>query len=230
MIRRLAQRAPRCSAASRTTAAPSRRGAVAARCTSLLLTGAVVTVVLAACASPSPSPVGPVPDSGVPAFSGPWASEFAASYDRATDDFTRSVIEDGVVSEAERAEMIDRFTRCVADLGYAVEEYALDGSFSLTFAPDTDADAAYEEVKGCSRSSGETEIGALSSWTQRNPERADETTLIVECLARADVVPSSYSTGDYADDTSRDDFPFPDEDAGRAVLQGCRVDPLGVGL
>ena len=185
--------------------------------------------MLAACASPPPSPVGSVPGSGVPEFSGPWASEFAASYDRATDDFTRSVIEDGVVSEAERAEMIDRFTRCVADLGYAVEEYALDGSFSLTFAPDTDADIANEEVKGCSRSSGETEIGALSSWTHRNPDRADETALIVECLARSGVVPSSYSTSDYADDTSHDDFPFVDEDAGREALQRCRIDPLDVG-
>ena len=142
MIRPLAQGTPRSSAASTTAAAPSRRGAGVRRWPSLALTGAALTVVLAACASPPPSPVGSVPGSGVPEFSGPWASEFAASYDRATDDFTRSVIEDGVVSEAERAEMIDRFTRCVADLGYAVEEYALDGSFSLTFAPDTDADIA----------------------------------------------------------------------------------------
>ncbi|MCJ1672651.1 hypothetical protein MT355_05245 [Rathayibacter sp. VKM Ac-2929] len=184
---------------------------------------------LAGCAAHGPSANGSAPARDVPAFSGPWASEFAASYDRATDDFTRSVIEDGVVSEQERSEMIDRFTRCVADLGYGIDEYALDGSFHLTFAPDTDADAAYEDVKGCSRSSGETEIGALYSWTHRNPDRADETTLIVECLARSGVVPSSYSKGDYADDTSHDDFPFVDEAAGREALQGCRIDPLGVG-
>ncbi|WP_133960495.1 hypothetical protein [Rathayibacter sp. PhB151] len=125
--------------------------------------------------------------------------------------------------------MIDRFTRCVADLGYGIDEYALDGSFHLTFAPDTDADAADEEVKGCSRSSGETEIGALSSWTRRNPDRADETTLMVECLSRSGVVPSSYSTSDYANDVARDDYPFAEEDAGREALQRCRVDPVGVG-
>ncbi|WP_148060083.1 hypothetical protein [Rathayibacter sp. PhB152] len=195
----------------------------------LVVGGAVLALGLAGCVAHGRSADGSAPAREVPAFSGPWASEFAASYGRATDDFTRSVIEDGVVSEQERAEMIDRFTRCVADLGYGIDEYALDGSFHLTFAPDTDADAANEDVKGCSRSSGETEIGALYSWTHRNPDRADETTLIVECLARSGVVPSSYSKGDYADDASRDDFPFVDEAAGRESLQGCRIDPLGLG-
>lgn len=195
----------------------------------LVALSAALVLGLTACTSPAAPDGQSGPAPGTPAFNGPWASEFAAAYDRATDDLTRSVIEDGVVSEQERAEMIDRFTRCVADLGYCVDEYALDGSFHLTFAPETDADAAYEEVKGCSRSSGETEIGALSSWTHRNPDRADETTLIVECLARSGVVPSSYSSSDYADDTSHDDFPFVDEDAGREALQRCRIDPLGVG-
>ncbi|MCJ1699388.1 hypothetical protein MT356_06620 [Rathayibacter festucae] len=195
----------------------------------LVALGAALILGLTACTSAATPDGQSEPALGTPAFSGPWASEFAAAYDRATDDFTRSVIEDGVVSEQERAEMIDRFTRCVADLGYGVDEYALDGSFHLTFAPDTDADAAYEEVKGCSRSSGETEIGALSSWTHRNPERADETTLVVECLARSGVVPTSYSTSDYANDVPRDEYPFAEEDAGREALQRCRVDPVGVG-
>lgn len=195
----------------------------------LLVLSATLLLGLTACSSPTASERQSEPALDRPAFSGPWASEFAASYDRATDDFTRSVIEDGTVSEEERAEMIDRFARCVADLGYGIDEYALDGSFHLTFAPDTDADAANEDVKGCSRSSGETEIGALYSWTHRNPDRADETTLIVECLIRFGVVPPSYSTSDYANDVSNDDYPFAEEDAGRAALEGCRFDPLGGG-
>jgi hypothetical protein len=195
----------------------------------LVVLSAALLLGMTACSSAAASKRQFEPALEGPAFSGPWAAEFASAYDRAADDFSRSVIEDGVVSEQERSEMIDRFTRCVADLGYGIDEYALDGSFHLTFAPDTDADAAYEDVKGCSRSSGETEIGALYSWTHRNPDRADETVLIVDCLVRSGVVPSSYSTSDYANDALRDDYPFAEEDAGREALKRCRIDPLGVG-
>ncbi|MBF4461797.1 MULTISPECIES: hypothetical protein [unclassified Rathayibacter] len=124
--------------------------------------------------------------------------------------------------------MIDRFKGCVSGLGYKIDEYKLDGSFNLNFPPDTDADIANEDVKSCSRDSGEAEIGSLYSWTHRNPDRMDEDTLIVDCLVEAGVVPSSYSISDYTSDTTRDDFPFVDEDKGRDTLEECRVDPLGV--
>lgn len=188
---------------------------------------ALVVVGLVACTSQTiPTTEGAESASDVE-FTGPWAAEFSASYARASDEFSRKAIKDGAISEQEYSEMIDRFRGCVSGFGYDIGDYELDGSFSLTFPPETSSDVANSDVESCSRQSGEAEIGSLYSWTHRNPDRTDEGSLIVECLVKKAVVPSSYSANDYANDSSRDDYPFVDEDAGREALEECRIDPLG---
>lgn len=188
---------------------------------------ALLVVGLTACTGRTPPAA--EGDASLPGveFTGPWAAEFSASYARASDDFSRKAIGDGSISEQEYSEMIDRFRGCVSGFGYDIGEYKLDGSFTLTFPPETSADVANKNVDACSRQSGEAEIGSLYSWTHRNPDRSNEDSLIVECLVAKAVVPSTYSTSDYANDSSRNEFPFADEESGGEVLERCRIDPLG---
>lgn len=187
--------------------------------------------ILAGCATPGPNTTREIPSDHRTAadFTGPWAAEFADAYNTATDDFTREVLADGVVTDAERSEMLARFTSCLNAGGvWLTSEYRFDGSYNFTFDHSMDSDKANSVENDCSRSSGEYLIGALYSSTHRNPDHADIEQLIAECLTKNGVAPDGYSAANYRENRKSDKYPFPNEKTGREILESCRVDPLSL--
>lgn len=159
---------------------------------------------------------------------GPWSSEIAAMFDESTSEFVRGVLEDGVISDREVAEMRDRYERCLSASGIVLTSFAHDGATEITFPPTVSPERAHDTMAECSRSSGEYPIGALSSWMQRNPEHRDEDTIMAECLVAHGVVPSDYRAADYAMDTTSGSWPFQEQSNGRDALEACVADPFGL--
>ena len=209
----------------RVPARPGRdlRPLAAVACSVLLLTG---------CSSIDDQDVltddGRTHSSEAPPFSGPWAAEFTSEYQEAESDFVRAVLEDEVITDQELSEMRDRFAECLS--AYAITDVVLDddGSVSLTYPDGADSDTVNDQVLGCSKESGELQIGALHSWIRRNPDNQDENTIMAACLVRKGVVDSSYGADEYAEDYADDDFPYTDPTAGETALLDCNADPLGL--
>ena len=190
------------------------------------------TAALAACgaAASSHSEIpGPTPAStgAIPTFDGPYAAEFADFYARASSDFVREVLKDGLVTDAEFAEMTARFTSCLADQGVTFQGFDPGGGFGTSNAPNGgDTETIVNE---CSHSSGQDFIGALYSFMKRNPDNLDSATITKDCLIRKGVVPPDYSAEEFAqDNTGRfADFGSLPNDLQKALVS-CSSDPLGL--
>ena len=160
-------------------------------------------------------------------FEGPWAAEFAEHYERANDEYTKAVLSDGVITEQEIAETIDRLKACLDSSSITMTEYEFDGSYQTTFPPSLGNDKANDIVEGCSRTSGEALIGSLYTWVQRNPQHQDENQMIVDCLINEGAVAPGYRVEEFLADATADKFPFTVvEAAGRETLADCQADPL----
>ncbi len=163
----------------------------------------------------------------VPEFSGPYASEFADLYTRASSDFARDVLADGQITDAEFAEMTSRFASCLDDQGITFHGFQPDGSLSTSVAPGG-ADT-HSIVSECSGSSGEDVINALASIMRVNPENVAWASLMVDCLVGRGVVPQGYTVEQYEqDDASRfadfENLPVELQEA----LTSCSSDPQGL--
>jgi len=190
------------------------------------------TAALAACGSAasnqSESPgLTPASLGEVPTFDGPYAAEFAEFYAGTSSDFVREVLKDGLITDAEFAEMTDSFTSCLADQGITFQGFEPDGGFGTSNAPNGGDTAKL--VDECSHSSGQDYIGALYNFIKRNPDNLDSATIIKDCLIRKGVVPSDYSAEEFAqDNTGRfDDFGSLPADLQQALVS-CTSDPLGL--
>jgi hypothetical protein len=191
---------------------------------------ALLPPLLAACAVPAAtSPT--VPEAaatvGAPHLDGPWAAEFAEYYAEAPNDFVRTALADGNISDAEYAEMTERFRSCLADAGITFHGFQPDGAFSTSLAPgglDT-----HDVVNGCVGPSGQDSIGLLHDVMAANPDNIDAATAIAACLVESGEVPASYAADDYRADL---DGRFRDAEAldGRLaeVLDTCMTDPFDV--
>lgn len=80
-----------------------------------------------------------------PEFTGPLAQDLAAVWQTTTTDRQREILADGVVTEAENAELQEAFTRCMADEGYEVE-WQEGGGFAVFSPEQSDPQAT---VHGC---------------------------------------------------------------------------------
>ncbi|NTW40278.1 MAG: hypothetical protein HGA44_10400 [Cellulomonadaceae bacterium] len=163
----------------------------------------------------------------VPDFSGPYAAEFAESYQSAESDFVRRALEDENISDAEYAEMTERFRQCLADVGITFKGFDSTGAYSTTLAPN--ADDTHELVGTCVTESGQDAIGLLRDLISVNPQNLDTATIMAECLVREGVVEPGYGPDDYTtDSTGR----FADLEALPADLaeavESCSSDPLGL--
>ncbi len=163
-----------------------------------------------------------------PKFTGPWASEFSEHYLEASDDFTRTVLSDGKITEQEFSEMMTKFTDCLAASSITISPYQFDGSYNMQFGDALTSEAAHEISTNCSKKSGEDLIGSLYSWVHRNPAKENEQSILAECLVKRGVVSSGFSERDYSESMTSGKFPFADEKAGNDALQECRLDPLGL--
>jgi len=161
-------------------------------------------------------------------FEGPWAAEFEASYAATDSEFVRSVLEDGVITDQEYAEMFERFRSCLRTAGITVTDVGSDGSFSTHFPESLGPDAANDATKRCSVEAGENHISSLYHFVARNPQHLDEAEMVVACLIDAEVVEPSYSPDDFKRESPTGSFSLIDQDAGWPVLKECMADPLGI--
>lgn len=173
--------------------------------------------------------VGCASDPSVQIPEGPWSTEFQSAYDSVDDPFVRGVLLDGAVTEQEYAEMVGRYSECMADVGITLKENPpSEGGFSYTFPASVSNDEAHAADTRCSEESGEYVIGALYHFVKRNPQHLDENRIVYDCLLAADVIDTSYTVDDFADDYVSQSFPFADDEASMERLGACDADPLGL--
>ncbi len=135
----------------------------------------------------------------VPEFEGPYAAEFADFYVHSTSEFVRAVLADGEITDAEYAEMVTRLSECLDGYGVELQSIAPGAGMSTTNAPNG-ADT-HEIINTCSVVAGENSIGALRDFMADNPDNADPTPLIVQCLVDSGTVPSDYGVEDFDTDS-----------------------------
>lgn len=184
---------------------------------------AVTSLLVAGC-----GPTGSSADAvDVPPFDGPYAAEFAAFYADSQSEFARQAIADEEITDAEYAEMEQKFRTCLEGEGVTFSGFEPDGSYEASPLPG--GGDPYEVVKACERESGADTVGALHDIMAQNPQNLDVPTIMAECLVGKGVAPAGYSADDYlADMEGR----FSDLAAltteVRDALTTCSSDPLGL--
>lgn len=162
-------------------------------------------------------------------LSGPWAAEFEKAYSESSDEFVREAVKDGRISDAEFAEMLARYTDCMADAGLTLKRLPEpEGGYSFSFPDTMTAEAANETDVRCSLASGEYPIGALYNWVKRNPDRLDEKQIIHDCLLREGVIGQQYTLEEFTRDYENFEYPFASDQDSMTTFEVCQADPLGL--
>ena len=134
-----------------------------------------------------------------------------------------------MISEQEYAEMLARFTTCVDDAGISFDGFKPDGSSEFEVPSGMSTDRGNELMDEYSLSSGESTVGAVYHWVNRNPENLDENEIMAQCLIDSDVVDPSYTAEDFAADEMEETMPWTtDAESGHEALRACNSDPLGL--
>lgn len=195
-----------------------------------LALAASTVVAVTACSSDIDSRPGDGGGQGMPAFSGPLASDFEKAWKETDSQFVQDVLADEEISEQEWAELETDLDQCLEKSGLELEELEPEGGISVLYqgVPQARGDAA---IDVCKETSGLNQLGYIRNELLTNPRGLDPAEAIASCLVRAGVVESSYSAEDYAADMGDggdDDFPLPfivDEAAGVAAVEVCNRDP-----
>lgn len=194
--------------------------------TAAAVTAAAVLVALVGCADPQPAGTSR-PEAADLELSGPWADVFAEALDESESAVEREILADGVVTSTELEQAHDGVRRCLADSGLAVD-YSPDGGFELTDldgdAPDMPFERSDAALQAC-ETRFDSWVTFLFEQVRRNPERLDEGTIQVRCLADAGLVDPSYGRDDWEADDESGTFPF---DTQSEAAQSCLRDPLGL--
>lgn len=192
----------------------------------LLLPAVLGLVTLTGC-SPARGAAPGADDNGAPHFKGPYATEFAHVFAKTKSEFVRKVLADEQITDAEYAEMEERFTTCLDGVGITFDGFQPDGSYHTSPAPNGGDTKAI--VDKCSMDSGATEIGMLHDIMAVNPDNQDLPTLIAKCLVGTGKVPADYSRDAYESDLQgRFANPATLPTDLRAALETCSSDPLGL--
>lgn len=194
--------------------------------TAAAVTAAAVLVALVGCADTQPAGTSR-PEAADLELSGPWADVFAEALDESESAVEREILADGVVTSTELEQAHDGVRRCLADSGLAVD-YSPDGGFELTDldgdAPDMPFERSDAALQAC-ETRFDSWVTFLFEQVRRNPERLDEGTIQVRCLADAGLVDPSYGRDDWEADDESGTFPF---DTQSEAAQSCLRDPLGL--
>ncbi|RLP75748.1 hypothetical protein D9V32_09835 [Mycetocola tolaasinivorans] len=158
---------------------------------------------LPACSTATPSPLpsidrteGRPAEADIPEFTGSWAEDFREQYRLTTTDKARAMLSDGVVTAAEYAEVRESLLRCAAERGVTIEAIRIDGSREFSFETIT-SDEANDVMNRCEDESGDSTVGTLWYWMQRNPAQLDEDELVLSCLHRIGVVDQGVTIDQY---------------------------------
>ena len=186
----------------------------------LILTTFVALGTLTGCAPTEPTPE----------FSGPWAAEFAEFYaDSSDNEFVRSVLKKGSITEQDVAETWERFRTCLAGVGITISDIDAHGGYhSQADDSVSNTDEHQRLVNKCSKESGENTINALYYPMLFNPGHDTDDSTVVDCLIDAGVAPPNYTAEQYLLDHEADRFPKVDVPDRRRKWEDCESDPLGI--
>lgn len=195
-----------------------------------VLVGMVCICVLSACADVDGSPgesIGQGEQPRVttsPVSQGPWSDWFTRVFDAPdTTSAQRDILADGVITDTEYTELRNSFRRCLEDLGVSV---ALDPDGGFSVRADgklSEAQVTADAVPGCERKTVGS-VAMLYEQIRRNPERKDESLIVVECLKRNHIVAGAYTVAQYDKDIANQTG----IDWAARDVQRCAQDPLGV--
>lgn len=166
----------------------------------------------------------PPPVASAPAFDGPWSDWFTRVYQAGdTTPEQRDVLADGVITDAEYVGLRNRFRQCLEDLGVAVALDS-DGGFSVqTDGKLGESQVTTDAVPGCEKKTVGS-VAMLYEQVRRNPERKDESLIVVDCFKRNHIVASAYTVAQYDEDIA--DQTGVNWSSGD--VRRCVQDPLGV--
>lgn len=186
-----------------------------------------IAAVLGALAGCSSSP--PETAAQTISLTGPWATEFQTAFANAKSVWERDVLRDGAVSASEYEQSRSHMRSCVGDAGYTIT-WDERGGFELGSKseeyPDDFFDRSDRILQGC-EAEWAGSIPFLFEQVRRNPDRKDEATIQVACLASAGLVDDTYSAQRWRRDNEQDAFPF---DALSDAAVRCAADPLALWL
>lgn len=185
----------------------------------LLAVSAVVAgATFGGCSSPEPSPAsspgtqsaGQQSGTGgtqisAPEFQGPFAEEFRDAYQDASTDLGRQILEDGVITAAEFAEVEAIMIACLLENGVEVQGGLVgDGSGGVGYEAQNLREISQEEdgeiETSCEQASDAVKIGLLYFGMKDNPENRNQGEIMAECLVYKQVVPRGYSGEDWERD------------------------------
>lgn len=134
----------------------------------------------------------------------PYRAEFDAALGRVTTDFERSVLGDGVITDAEYAEAQQRYVSCVEDQGYSlVVRASPNGDPIYEFDTGLPPDDSFEEARAAAFAAYDEcglvtirEIEPLKRAIEANPQNVDREQAIIDCLVDAEVAPRGSTVED----------------------------------
>ncbi|WP_030148874.1 hypothetical protein [Mycetocola saprophilus] len=183
-----------------------------------------LALTLTACAEQGTSPV----TGEVPAFTGPWAEEFARSYRDAPDDRIREILRDGVITDAEHAEVEQTYRSCAAERGVHISDVRFDGSSNYEWDSSITVDQAHTFETECSISSGDASVSSLWYAMRRNPDRADENEIVLACVKRVGALDDNFTLEHWNASSYEEKLQALDgADDSAEVFDSCRIDPFG---
>ena len=157
---------------------------------------------------------------GVPEFSGPWAADFADTYEHFDDEFSHAALADSTISDMEFQEGMAIIQECYDAAGFSVE-YDQYGYETVTSVGGTGDPM---DVMGqCAFADGG--VSVLYYMVKGNPENVEQETLIAECLVREGVVEPGFTGQDFTEMMDSGDLPWA---PGDERVEPCMKDPLGL--
>lgn len=134
----------------------------------------------------------------------PYRAEFDVALARVTTEFERSVLGDGVITDAEYAEAQQRYVACVEDQGYSLEVRAApNGDPIYEFDTGLPPDDSFEEARAAAFAAYDdcglvtvAEIEPLKRAIEANPQNVDRAQAIIDCLVDAEVAPQGATAED----------------------------------
>jgi hypothetical protein len=160
----------------------------------------------------------------MPEFSGPWKDDFSKAYAHTSVSIVREILCDGVITEAEAAEINDRFRECLEAAGLTEVRISEYGQLGISIPPGSDAATVNAQERACEDDTGWFPVNMLYNNVRTNPDNVDKDQLTADCLVRLGLRPEGYSLADLNNEYSGDNA-FSDI-ADNPKLWECQNDPL----
>lgn len=129
-----------------------------------------------------------------------WSAEIDAAKNRATSQFEKEVLSDGIVTHAEKEESLQRWISCMTDRGHTATVELDDNGNEVTVTTASIEGSGQVNADSAQCAEGTIRIiPGLYEAMQQNPENRDFNELYAECLLRHGVVEAPFSGKDFSD-------------------------------